>query len=65
MTIALRGETLVASIGVLSGELQPFTDAESARVELIPGTGDVLQFTFSNAPTPDSLTWQEEVMVRK
>ena len=62
MTIALRGEKLVASLGRLEGELQPFTDSDSARVELVPGTGEVLQFVFTNGEQADSLKWGDEVM---
>jgi CubicO group peptidase (beta-lactamase class C family) len=65
LTIAQRGEKLIASIGRLSGELQPFTEPDSARVEMIPGTGDVLQFVFSTAAQPDALKWGDEVMKRK
>lgn len=48
-----------------SGELQPFTEPESARVELIPGTGDVLRFVFSSGEKPDALKWNDEVLPRK
>ncbi|HET7437555.1 MAG TPA: serine hydrolase [Thermoanaerobaculia bacterium] len=66
MTITQRGDKLIASIGRLSGELQPFTDPDSARVELVPGTGEVLQFRFANgASTPDALKWNDEVLPRK
>jgi hypothetical protein len=33
---------LRASIGQLSATLEPFTQPDTARVELIPGTGEVL-----------------------
>jgi len=65
LTIEQRGDKLIASVGHLRGELQPFTDAESARVELIPGTGEVLQFVFSAAPEPDALKWSDEVLPRR
>ncbi len=65
ITVEQRGDKLVASIGRLSGELQPFTEPESARVELIPGTGDVLRFQFSNAATADAIVWNGERLVRK
>ena len=64
MTIAERNGKLIASIGALSGELQPFTDSESARVELTPGTGEIVRFTFSSDAKPDSLKWSDEVMLR-
>jgi CubicO group peptidase (beta-lactamase class C family) len=65
LTIEQRGDSLFAAIGGLSAELQPFTEPESARVELIPGSGDVLKFAFSNGATPDSVKYGDEVMVRK
>lgn len=65
LTIEQRGETLVASIGRLHGELQPFTEPESARVELVPGSGDVVQFIFSDAQQPDAVKWSGEVMTRR
>lgn len=65
LTIEQRDDRLVASIGRLSGELQPFTEPESARVELVPGGGEVLRFTFSNAAVPDGVKWDDVVMTRK
>lgn len=65
LAIELRGEQLVASIGRLSAVLEPFTEPESARVELTPGTGEVLKFTFANADVPESVKWGEEVLVRR
>ncbi|HVG25234.1 MAG TPA: serine hydrolase [Thermoanaerobaculia bacterium] len=66
LTIEQRGEKLVATIGRLSAELEPFTNPDSARVELIPGTGEVLQFRFApGANTPEALKWQGEVLLRK
>jgi CubicO group peptidase (beta-lactamase class C family) len=65
LTIALRGDKLVASLGRLSGALQPFTEAESARVELVPGSGEVLRFQFSQEAQPDAVKWGDEVMTRQ
>jgi CubicO group peptidase (beta-lactamase class C family) len=65
LTIERRGDKLVASIGRLSSELQPFTEPESARVELSPGTGEVLRFQFSGGAAADAVKWDEEVLVRK
>ena len=65
LAVELRGDKLVASIGRLSGELEPFTEPESARVELIPGTGEPLRFTFSPAGVVESVKWGDVVMVRK
>jgi CubicO group peptidase (beta-lactamase class C family) len=66
LTIEQHAGRLVAAIGSLSGELEPFTEPESARVELIPGTGDVLQFAFApEAAAPASVKWGDEVLTRK
>lgn len=65
LTIEQRGETLVASIGRLSATLEPFTDPDSARVELIPGSGDVLQFRLSADGAPEAVKWGDEVFVRR
>ncbi|MEA2327616.1 MAG: hypothetical protein QOE68_2575 [Thermoanaerobaculia bacterium] len=65
LTIEQRGEKLIASIGTLSSELQPFTDPESARIELTPGTGEVFHFTFTSGAKPDSAKWGDDVMVRR
>ena len=64
LTIEERGDRLVASIGHLSSELQPYTNPESARVELIPGNGEILQFQFSSGAGADAVKWRDEVMVR-
>ena len=65
LSITVRDEKLVASLGRLSGEIQPFTEPETARVELIPGSGAVLRFLFSNGTQPDAVKWGEEVMTRR
>lgn len=65
LTIDRRGDKLVASIGRLSSELQPFTEPESARVELTPGSGEVLRFQFSSGDVADAVKWDDEVLVRK
>lgn len=65
LTIEQRGNKLVASLGRLSGELQPFTEPDSARVELVPGTGEPLRFVFTTAATADAVRWGEELMARK
>ena len=59
LTIALRDGKLFASIDRLTGELQPFTEPETARVELIPGSGDMLRFL------PDAVVWNGETLPRR
>lgn len=63
--IEQRGDRLHASLARLSSVLEAFTEPESARVELVPGSGEVLRFTFTNADTPDSMKWGEDVFVRQ
>ena len=54
LTIEQRGDKLYASIGQLSSVLEPFTEPETARVELIPGSGEVLRFG------DHAVTWRDE-----
>jgi CubicO group peptidase (beta-lactamase class C family) len=44
LTIAGRGDALEARIGVLHAIAEPFTDPDSARVELVPNSGQALLF---------------------
>ncbi|HEX6084555.1 MAG TPA: serine hydrolase domain-containing protein [Thermoanaerobaculia bacterium] len=53
-----------ASLGPLAAPLEPFTEPESARVELIPGSGEVLRFRFANGDRAESLVYREEVFRR-
>lgn len=55
---------LVASLGQLKAKLEPFTEDESARVELIPGTGEVVRFTFADTASAESLKWRDTVFQR-
>jgi hypothetical protein len=63
ITIERNGDRLVASIGEVSSELQPFTEPESARVEFA-GSGEVFRFSFGRDGSADSLRWNEEVFRR-
>jgi hypothetical protein len=65
-TLAVRteGDGLRASLGQLDAVLEPFTEAESARVELIPGTGEVLRFEFANGERAASVKLRDEVFRR-
>jgi len=44
LTIGGDGERLEARMGLLRADLEPFVDPETARLELIPGEGEVLRF---------------------
>ncbi|MEK6372027.1 MAG: serine hydrolase [Acidobacteriota bacterium] len=59
MVIEERGEKLVASLANLRSEVEAFTDPESARVELVPGSGSVLRFTFAGDAV-ESMKWDDE-----
>jgi hypothetical protein len=59
LTIEQRGGKLHASIGRLSSVLEAFTEPETARVELVPGGGEVLR--FGNG----TIHWRDEVFTRK
>jgi hypothetical protein len=63
--IAERDGKLHASMGSMRAPLEPFTEPETARVELIPAQGEVLRFAFSNDSSSDALTFREEVFERK
>ncbi len=65
LKIEERGDKLVASLANLSAVVEAFTEPESARVELVPGSGEVLRFTFSTGDTADAVKWANEVFQRQ
>lgn len=66
MTIEERDGKLYASIGAMRSVLEAYTEPETARVELNPGSGEVLRFAFtSGGPRPDALKFRDEVFARK
>jgi CubicO group peptidase (beta-lactamase class C family) len=56
MRITASGTTLRASIGVLTGEMEPVDGQTQLRVELVPGSGDLVDF-FISSGRADSLTY--------
>jgi len=57
---------LWATLGNLSARLDPFTSADALRVELLPGSGQVMQFFFRAPATPaDSLNLSGQVFRRR
>jgi CubicO group peptidase (beta-lactamase class C family) len=62
-TIEING-ALRASLGQLAAPLEPFTEADTARVELIPGSGEVLRFQFANGDRASAVTYRDEVFRR-
>ena len=65
MQIEERDGKLYASMGAMRAPLEPFTEPETARVELIPANGEVLRFVFSNGAMPDAVKFREELFARK
>ncbi|HEX6368320.1 MAG TPA: serine hydrolase domain-containing protein [Longimicrobium sp.] len=53
LDVRLReGRELWATLGNLSARLDPFTRPDALRVELLPGSGQVVQFFFRDERTP-------------
>ena len=48
LTISETGGRLAMAIGRLRSPLDPYTEADTARIEPIPGTGEVLRFRVEN-----------------
>jgi CubicO group peptidase (beta-lactamase class C family) len=63
LRITEEGTALRASLGALQATLEPYTEPESARVELVPGSGEVLRFEL-NGGKATSVKWGEDVFVR-
>ena len=65
-TIAIKEESnkLVASLGPLNSVLEAFTEPETARVELIPGSGEVFRFQIGSDGNAETLRYGDEVFRR-
>ena len=63
MLIEQRGDKLYASLENLTSVVEPFTEPESARVEIVPNQGSVLRFTF-DGDAVTSLKWDDVVFQR-
>ena len=64
VAIEQRGDKLWASLAQLQSVLQPFVEPESARVELVPGSGEVFFFHAAEDGTIDSFRYKDEVFRR-
>ncbi|HEY2828685.1 MAG TPA: serine hydrolase domain-containing protein [Thermoanaerobaculia bacterium] len=64
MSITNDGGVFHAKLGLLASVLEPFTNPDSARVELIPGGGQKLQFQFTDAPRATAIDWSDYVFTR-
>jgi CubicO group peptidase (beta-lactamase class C family) len=65
LVIEKQGDHLVACLGNLRAVLEPFKEPESARVELVPGSGEVLRFAFGSGDKADSVKWGDDPFVRQ
>lgn len=64
ITIEERDGKLEASIGPLRSTLESYTEPESARVELVPGQGEVLRFVFTASDRADAFSSGDDVFRR-
>ncbi len=64
LVISTDGDHLVASIAGLRSVLEAFTEPESARVEILPGQGEVFRFQFTDGEKPDALLWGTDAFRR-
>ncbi len=63
--IAPAGAGLRASLGQLSAVLEPFTEPETARVELVPGSGEVLRFEIGEDGRAEKVTYRRKTFRRE
>ena len=64
LLIEAEGDRLVASMGKLRSIVEAFTEPETARVEIVPGEGEVLRFGFTNSDKADAVKWGDDVFTR-
>ena len=64
VVIEQRGDKLYASLGRLSSIIEAFTEPETGRVELVPGSGEVLLFKFGTGPNAEAVMWGDDAFTR-
>jgi CubicO group peptidase (beta-lactamase class C family) len=64
IVITEEGKGLTASFAQLKSVLEAFTEPETARVELIPGSGEVFRFQIGSDGTAETLRYDDEVFRR-
>lgn len=65
VVIRTEGDHLVASLANLKSVLEAFTEPETARVEMVPGSGEVFRFKFAaGMEKPVSVDWGTDTFVR-
>ena len=64
LVIERNGDRLVARYGPLHSLIEPFTEPDSGRVEMVPDQGEVLQFTFGPEKQASSVSWGSDIFAR-
>ena len=57
MEVAADGEVLIVRLGSMKAKATAFTEKETIRVELIPGTGEVIRFSKNAEGQVESLNY--------
>ena len=65
LNIAKADGHLRASLGQLNGVLEPFTEPDTARVELIPGSGEVLRFEIDEQGRAAAVQYRDSRFTRQ
>ena len=63
--ITIEGDDLRVTIGNLSSVAEPFTRENSIRVEMVPFSGDVIQFVMGADGVPTSFNYDGDVYTRQ
>ncbi|WP_158548559.1 serine hydrolase [Parvularcula marina] len=63
--ITIEGDDLRVTIGNLSSVAEPFTREDSIRVEMVPFSGDVIQFVMGADGVPTSFNYDGDVYTRQ
>lgn len=64
LVIERDGDRLVARYSPLRSVIEPFTEPDSGRVEMVPDEGEVLRFVFDEAGKAISVSWDGDVFTR-
>lgn len=60
-----NGKTLQIKMGNLHGIAMPNSEAESVRVELIPGSGEIISFNSNTQNMVESLSYANDIYIKK
>jgi hypothetical protein len=64
LVIERNGDQLVARYGPLHSVIEPFTEPDSGRVEMVPDDGEVLRFKFGEQNEAVSVSWGPDLFTR-